>query len=269
MADIYRATWVIAYRELLRFVLERSRIISSLAMPLLFLVIFGAGFNRLIGNLADGVDFIQFMYPGILAMTVLMTSLLSGLSVVWDREFGFLREVMVAPLSRSGIVLGKALGGAGVAMVQAVAMLAIAPIVGVSLTPLIVLKLVPLVLLLSLSLSGLGILIASRMRSQQGFQVLMQLLIFPLMFLSGIFFPVDSVPTWLQVLAKVNPVTYGVDAIRQVLLGGPVATDAGGREALGVTILGHTMSALEDVLVVASLGLALMAAAVWSFGRQE
>src|SRR4030042_119500 len=112
MEDVFLGTWVVAHRELLRFIQERSRIFSSFAMPLLFLVIFGAGFNRIIGSLTPGINFIQFMYPGIIAMTVLTNSVMSGLSVVWDREFGFLKEILVAPLGRSGIVLGKAAGNA-------------------------------------------------------------------------------------------------------------------------------------------------------------
>jgi ABC-2 type transport system permease protein len=274
MSEFTRSVWVIAYRELLRFVQERSRMISSLAMPLLFLVIFGAGFNRIIGSLGQGVDFVQFMYPGILAMSVLMTAIFSGLSVVWDREFGFLREVLVAPMSRTGIVLGKAVGGAAVALVQAAIMLVLAPFVGVSLEPLRVAALIPLVVLVALSLSGLGILVAAWMRSQQSFQVVMQVMIFPLMFLSGVFFPVNSVPRWLEVVAKVNPVTYGVDAIRQTMLGGAVnAGTAGAVPGLGgalrVSVLGHTMSVGEDALVVAVVGALLLAAAAWSFSRQE
>jgi ABC-2 type transport system permease protein len=274
MAEVYRAVWVIAYREILRFTQERSRMLSSFATPLLFLVIFGAGFSRLIGSLSPGVDFIQFMYPGIMAMTVLMTSIFSGLSVVWDREFGFLKEVLVAPLSRSGVILGKAVGGTGVALAQGIIMLVLAPFLGVHLSWTLVLKLIPLLVLVSLSLSGLGLLVASRMRSQQGFQVVMQLLIFPLMFLSGVFFPVNSVPTWLQVIAKVNPVTYGVDAIRQVFLGGQAVQVSGvamlgGSPVLGVSLFGHTMTILEDALVVAVFGLAVGALAVWSFNQQE
>ena len=274
MDEVYRGTWVIAYRELLRFVQERSRMLSSLAMPLLFFVIFGSGFNQIIGPLTPGVDFIKFMYPGIIAMTVLMNSLFSGLSVVWDREFGFLREVLVAPISRSGIVLGKAVGGAAIAMVQGIIMLILAPIVGVSLNPMLVVKLIPLLVIMSLSLSGLGVLVASRMRSQQGFQIVMQLLIFPLMFLSGVFFPVNSVPPWLEVIAKVNPVSYGVDAIRQLFLGDYLAGTAAGVPgevglAIGVTVFGHTMSILEDALVVGLLGVVMMVAAVWSFSGQE
>jgi len=261
MAEIWRGTWVVAYREILRFVNERSRIISSLAFPLLFLVIFGAGFGKVIGSLAPGVDFIQFMYPGIVAMTVLTSSLFAGVSVVWDREYGFLREILVAPIGRTGIVLGKAIGATLTALLQVLIMLALAPVLGVNLTPQIVLGLVPVVVILSLGLSGLGILLASFMTSQQGFQLLIQLLIFPLIFLAGVFFPVNNVPAWLEVISKVNPLTYGVDAIRQIFLGSSAA--------LGVTVFGHTMTIVEEILVVGGLGVILLGGAVVAFNRQE
>jgi len=272
MQELFRGIWVIAYRELLRFIQERPRIISSLAMPLLFLVIFGAGFNRIIGALTPGIDFIRFIYPGIIAMTIFMNSVFSGLSIVWDREFGFLKEVLVAPLSRTGIVIGKALGAATVAVGQGLIMLALAPIVGVTLSPILVIQLVPLLILISLCLSGLGILIGARMRSQQSFHMMVQLIVFPLIFLSGIFFPVNNVPTWLEVVSKVNPLTYGVDAIRQLFLGENLVAASNimgnGGFALGVEVFGHTMSVLEDVIVMAALGTLLMLAAVWSFNKQ-
>lgn len=261
MAEIWRGTWVVAYREILRFVGERSRIISSFSFPLVFLIIFGAGFGRVIGSLAPGVDFIQFMYPGIIAMTVLTSSLFAGVSVVWDREFGFLREILVAPIGRTGIVLGKAIGATLTALAQALIMLVLAPILGVSLNVGIVLGLVAIVTILSLGLSGLGILIASFMTSQQGFQLLIQLLIFPLIFLAGVFFPVNNVPIWMEIISKVNPLTYGVDAIRQVFLGSNVG--------LGVTVFGHTMSVIEEVLVVGVLGAIMLGSAVIAFNRQD
>src|SRR5450759_5623210 len=133
MTEVWRGTWVVAYREILRFVGDRSRLLSSFAMPILFLVVFGAGFTKSMGALAPGVNFIQFMYPGIIAMTVLTSSLFAGISVVWDREFGFLKEILVAPIGRTGIVLGKAAGGTMVALVQALAMLVLAPFLGVTL----------------------------------------------------------------------------------------------------------------------------------------
>jgi len=261
MSEIWRGTWVVAYREMLRFVSERSRIVSSLAFPLLFLVIFGAGFGNVIGALAPGVDFLQFMYPGIVAMTVLTSSLFAGVSVVWDREFGFLREILVAPIGRAGIVLGKAIGASITSLIQVSIMLLLAPVLGVAITPELVLKLIPIVMILSLGLSGLGILIATFMTSQQGFQLVIQLLIFPLIFLAGVFFPVNQAPAWLQAISKINPLTYGVDAIRQVFLGS--------NPELGVTVFGRTMTMLEEVLVVGGLGFILLAAAVVAFNRQE
>ena len=260
MPNFFRSVWVIAYREFLRFIQDRPRMFSSFTMPLLFLIIFGAGFGKLIGQMMPGVGYIQFMYPGILAMTVLMTSIMSGVSIVWDREFGFLKEVLVSPLNRSGVLAGKAIGAAIIAIIQGAIMLVLAPFLDVSIGLGTVLALLPLLLILSLSLSGLGLLIGARMRSQQGFQILMQVVIFPMMFLSGIFFPISGVATWLEVLSKLNPVTYGIDAIRQVFLGSEVA---------GVTVFGHTMGILESALVVAGVGIVLLTAAIWVFNRQE
>ena len=261
IAENWRGAWVVAYRELLRYVSERSRIISSLAFPLVFLVVFGAGFGRIIGSLAPGVDFVKFMYPGIVAMSVLTSSFFAGVSVMWDREFGFMREILVAPIGRTGIVLGKAAGASFTALLQVGLMVALAPLLGVPLDLRTIALLVPIVIILSLGLSGLGIMIAAFMRSQQGFQLLTQLLMFPLIFLAGVFYPVNEVPVWLEVVSKANPLTYGVDAIRQVFLGSV--------PGLGVTVLGHTMSLVEEVAVIAVLGALLLGGAVLAFNRQE
>jgi len=273
MQVLIRAIWVIAYRDLLRFWQDRARLIGSFAMPLLFLIIFGAGFDRVMGSLVPGVSYVQFIYPGIIAMTVLMSSIMSGLSVVWDREFGFLREVLVAPLSRAGIVLGKAAGTAVIAVGQGFILLALAPIIGVKIDVILVLKLIPLLIIMSLCLASLGILIASRMRSQQGFHMVVQIVIMPLIFLSGIFFAVNNVPVWLEVVSKSNPLTYGVDAIRQVFLGVDSAAivDAAGSSdyAIGVTVFGHTMSVIDDAIVMAVVGIVLLLVATWSFSKQE
>ena len=264
MNKFWRSVWVITFRELTRVIQDRSRMISSFTMPLLFLVIFGAGFNRLISLPqipgSEPIDFLQFMYPGIIGQTVLMTSIMSGLSIVWDREFGFLREVLVAPLSRSGIIFGKAAGTAILAIAQGLVMLALAPIIGVDLNLRIVLLLTPLLMVLSLALAGLGLFIGSSMRSQQGFQMIVQLIIFPLIFLSGVFFPLTNVPGWMAFLSKINPVSYGIDAIRQLFLG---------NNLFAIEVLGHSMSILESALVVAVFGLIFMTLAVWSFKRQE
>jgi ABC-2 type transport system permease protein len=271
MADVIRGTWVIAYRELLRFFSERTRTFSSFFMPLIFLAIFGAGFQNLIPNLAPGINFLKFVYPGIIAMTVLQSAIFSGISIVWDREFGFLKEILVAPLGRSGIVLGKVVGAAAVALMQGIIMLILAPVIGIALTPMIVGELIGIIIIIAVSLSGLGVLIASRMRSQQGFQVVIQVVIFPLMFLSGVFFPVNNVPVWMSVITKINPVTYGVDATRKIVLGEELSAVSGmmGNTALGVTLFGHTMTIAEDAALVLFIGAILLALAIWSFSRQE
>ena len=263
-SETLRGTWVVAYREILRYVTERSRIVSSLAMPLLLLIVFGAGFSNVIGGMAPGVDYLQFMYPGIIAITVLTTSLFAGISVVWDREYGFLREILVAPISRTGIVLGKAFGATLQASVQVALMLVLAPLLGVYLSPEVILGLIPMVIILSLGLAGLGIMLASFMRSQQGFQTMMQMIIFPLIFLAGVFFPVNQVPVWMAVISKLNPLTYGVDAVRQVFLGSEASA-----LGLGVTIGDHTMTMGQDVIVVGTMSAIMLTGAIWAFNRQE
>jgi len=273
MTDIFQGIWVVSYRELLRFFTERPRMFSSIFMPLIFLAIFGAGFSQIVVNLAPGIDFIKFVYPGILAQTVLRSSIFSGVSIVWDREFGFLKEILVAPLGRIGIVLGKVVGTGSVAVPQGILLLILAPFLGILLSPMVVLELIGVLILISVSLSGLGVLIASRMRSQQSFQLFIQIIIFPLMFLSGIFFPVNNVPTWMMIISKINPVTYGVDAIRQIILGPELysaATAAGqGSSPLAVTVFGRIMIPFQDILVVIIIGVILLALAIWSFSRQE
>lgn len=270
MSEFTRGLWVVAYREVLRLAHDRARIASSLMMPLLLFGVFGAGFNRSIGDLAPGVDYVHFLFPGIVGQTVFMTSIFAGLSVVWDREFGFLRELLVAPISRAGIVGGKVIGGAGLALVQAFIILLLAPFVHVVITPWLLLKLVPLLALISFSLSSLGILLATRMRSHQGFQMLMQLLIFPLVFLSGVFFPIKNVPSWLSFLSKLNPLTYGVDAIRHAFLDGALDAQAAGAYSLiGVDVFGHPMTLGLDALVMGASGAVLFILAILAFNRQE
>lgn len=264
MIEVYRGAWVVAYRELLRFLRDRSRMAASIIFPLLFLAIFGAGFTNIVGVMTAGIDLMQFMYPGLIAMAVVTGALAAGISVASDREDGFLREILVAPLSRTGIILGKAVGAAAVGLTQTLLLLAVGPLVGVDLSLSVITRLVPIAVVLSLGVSGLGILVSSYVRSQQGVQMMIQLLVFPLVFLAGVFFPVDSVPIWMAILSKANPVTYGVDAIRQVMLGSELAS-----AGLGVTVFRHTMTIGQEVLVVGALGSVLLAGAARRFGRSE
>ncbi len=268
MRELYRAVWVVAYRELLRFLQERSRILFSIAVPLLNLVIFGVGLNHLIGSLAPGVNFVKFIFPAMITLSVMVTSLNSGPSLLLDRETGYLKEMLVSPLSRVGIVLGKTAGFGAVAIGQGLMMLVVAPLVGFPLSVLLVLNLVLLLVLVSLAMSALSIAIALRSQSLESNQVVMQFLTIPLLFLSGVFFPVSSVPQWLAVITKLNPVTYAVDAVRQLFVHGAGQRGITGGD-LGITVFGHVMTVWQDMLVVAVVGLLLLQYALWSFNREE
>ncbi len=258
-----RGVYIIWYRDLLRFWHDKMRMIGSLIFPLLFLFVFGSGLSGRMGFLVPGVDFAQFMFPGIIGMTVLMGSFSAGISVVWDRELGFLKEVLVAPISRASVAMGKTLGAATVALLQGIAILIFAPLIGVSLSVWTVLALLPLMFLLAASMGSLGILLAARIRSMEAFTAVMQLLMFPMVFLSGAFFPLQGLPGWMNILVKINPATYGVAPIRQVILG------ATPDSPFGITLLGHTMSLWENVAVLALFGAAMTIMAMWSFGNQE
>ncbi|HXZ68148.1 MAG TPA: ABC transporter permease [Alphaproteobacteria bacterium] len=267
--EFVRGFIVVANRELTRLLHDRARMISSLAQPLMFFVIFGAGFNRMISSasLAPGVGFIQFLFPGIVAQTVFMTSIFSGLSVVWDREFGFLRELLVAPISRLGIVFGKVVGSSILAMIQATIIMLLAPLLHVKVTLGMLLLLYPLLVLVSITMSCFGILLASRVRSQQAFQMIMQLVIFPMIFLAGIFFPLTNVPGWLAAISKFNPLTYGVDAIRHVFL--DVATAGAAYGYGGVELFGHPAGLFNEAIIMAISGLVMLLLALQAFTKQE
>jgi ABC-2 type transport system permease protein len=210
--------YVIWLRETKNFIRERSRIIGMLSQPLIYLLIVGQGIaSGLSLNQAPGLGYLLFMYPGIIGMSVLFTSIISGISIIWDREFGFLKEVLVAPVPRWAVALGKILGGATVAMVQAVILIALAPFIGVGLSLVVALEMLAVCFLISLAITGLGVFIAVPMRSMQGFQMVMNFLVMPLYFLSGAMFPVSSAPTWMRILMTIDPLTYGVDGLRIIV----------------------------------------------------
>jgi len=258
-----RGVYTIWYRDVLRFWRDKMRMFGMLTFPLLFLFVFGSGLSASMGLLGGGVDFAQFIFPGIIGMTVLMSSFMGSMSVVWDREFGFLKEVLVAPINRASVALGQTLGSATVAMVQGALVLIFAPLIGVSLSWLTVLKLLPLMFLLAVCLGSLGILLATRIKSMEAFQVMNQLLMFPMIFLSGVFFPLHKLPAWMNVLVKINPATYGIAPIRQVVLG------SSQDNPFAITLFGHTLSIWHEVAIVAAFGAIMLLLAMWSFSNQE
>ncbi len=199
-------------REVIRYWREKSRIISSLIMPLLWLLIFGSGMRSM--ALSGTQSYQTYIFPGIICMTLLFTSVWSGISIIWDREFGFFKEIMVAPVSRTSIVIGKALGSGTSALIQGTILLPLSFLVGIHLSPLSVLILIPTMILISIGLVCIGLLIASVITSMEGFNFIMSLVIMPMFFISGALFPLTSAPNWLKGFSYVNPLTYGVDVLR-------------------------------------------------------
>jgi ABC-2 type transport system permease protein len=257
--------YIIWFRDVLRYWRDRARLVSSLGQPLLFLIVFGSGLTASLGagltSQLGNVSYVRFLFPGIVAMAVLFTAVFSAISIVWDREFGFLREVLAAPISRVAVVLGKAFGGSTVAMFQGAILLILAPILGVSLDPLLVLKLLCLMFLTALALTSMGILIAARLQSMEAFQMIMNFLIMPMFFLSGAFFPLRGLPAWMSVITRFDPVAYGVDPMRRLLLGADLAP--------GIRIASHHLGTVEDGLILAAFASVMMVLAVWAFEAQE
>ena len=269
----WQAIYIIWYRDILRYWRDRTRLVASLAQPFLFLIVFGVGLGSSLGGGfgggARGISYIQFIYPGIVGMAVLFTAIFSAMSVVWDREFGFLREILVAPISRSSVAIGKALGGATQAMIQGIIMLIVGPFVGVSLSALTVIELIGLLFVLAFALSAFGVALAARMRSMQGFQVVMNFLLMPMFFLSGAMFPVNGLPDWMTVLTRIDPVAYGMAPIRAVALDGAGLPSPVVDALSAITIGGHTIPVLGDVAVLLAFGIVFLVIAMRSFGRRD
>lgn len=255
-----RTIWMVSSRELIRFRRTPSRLIAGLAQPLLFLLVMGQGMSRLVGQgRAGGVDYDTFLFPGILAMSVITSSLFSAVSIVWDREFGFLREMLVAPVSRTALVLGKALGGGSVAVAQGLILVALAPLIGVDFTAARVAGLLGALLLLAFAITAFGIVLSSRMQRMESFQMMMALVMQPMIFLSGAVFPLGNLPSWLAVLTRVNPATYAVDLVRRVVLD----------DVRPLTFNGEVVPLWIDAVVVLALGSAMLALAVRLFRRTD
>ena len=272
----WRAIYIIWYRDVLRYWRDRWRLMASLAQPLLFLIVFGTGLSSSLrgatgsfgGSSAGSVQYVQFIYPGIVAMAVLFTSMFSAMSIVWDREFGFLKEVLVAPINRAAVAVGKTLGGTTQALVQGLVLLLLAPFVGVRLNALSVLELLPLIAVLAFALSAMGVAVASRMRSMQSFGVVMNFLMMPIFFLSGALFPLNGLPGWMTVLTRLDPATYGVDPIRQVVLAGS-GVPSSLLQRFGVTVFDRTLTPPAEVALLAAFGIAMLAIAIANFRQRE
>ncbi len=246
-----KVIYILWLRQLKRYFRSKSRIIGALGQPLLFLFALGFGFGPVFEQAGEG-NYLQFLVPGIIAMSILFTSMFNGIEIIWDRQFGFLKETLVAPVSRVNIMLGRTLGGATVAIFQGIIILAISILIGFRFVSPAGLPLALLFMfLIALLFTALGTAIASVLEDMHGFQLIMNFLVMPLFFLSGALFPIENLPAGVNALVQLNPLSYGVDGLRGSLIG---------LFQLGL---------LTNIAVLVSCGLVLVTIGAYLFSRIE
>jgi ABC-2 type transport system permease protein len=247
-----RALYTLTLREIKRFLRDRARIIISFVQPLLWLVVFAAGFGARVA--IPGIAYQQYIFPGIIGQTLLFTSMFMGVSVIWDKEFGFMKEILVAPVSRFTIFLGKMFGDSTAAMLQGIIVFAFGFLLGIPFDPVSLFAALPVMLIITFGLVSLGLIIASFIGSLENFGAVQTFVNLPLFFLSGALFPITGpgTPEWLAVAAQFNPLTYGIDALRTIIIGSAWTPM-------------HPL--YVDVAVVAGFDLAMIAIGTWAFSR--
>jgi daunorubicin resistance ABC transporter membrane protein len=266
-----RAAGIVWRRELIRFKSDRLRAIAGLIQPVLFLLVLGSGLSSLASHgLPPSVNFKTFIYPGVLAMSVLFTAIFSAASIVWDREFGFLREMLVAPVSRSALVIGKCLGGATVATFQGIVILILAWLADVPYNPVLIITLIGELLLLSFTLTAFGVMMAARIKQIQAFMALTQMLVMPLFFLSGALYPLRGLPTWLAVVTRFDPITYIVDPMRHAVFDHlAISRLANHALAPGISWGGWLVPQWLSLAMVAFMGVLMLSIAIAEFRKTE
>ena len=246
-----RVIYILWLRELKKYLRSRTQIIASLGSPLMYLGVLGFGMGPIFQKAGEG-SYLQFMAPGVIGMTILFTSMFSGIALLWDRQFGFLKETLVAPVPRLWIMIGRTLGGATVAILQGLLIFIFCLVAGfrpVSFAeaPLAILFMA----LIAIVFAALGTVIGSSLTNMQGFQLVMNFLVMPIFFLSGALYPLKNLPRVLAILTRIDPLTYGVDGVRTILTG---ATH------FGVT---------ADALVLVVVAMLLLSAGAWRFSKIE
>ncbi len=255
-------------RDIIKSIRDKASLIGNLALPILLLIIFGSGMGGVIKSMANGVsfndasidfNFIKFMFPGVVGITIFSTAVISALTVVQDREFGYLREMLVAPIPRGSISLGKVLGGSTVAVIQGLIILLLSPLIGISLNFTMILKLIPAMLVLAFTVSSLSLYVATFVKSSQGFHTALTMLMLPMIFLSGSIFPLTGSPAWMEFLVKINPVTYGVDMFKKILLGSQDMPEAlQDVMGLNLSVFGYSLTEYTDFILVLAIGILLI-----------
>jgi len=263
-----RAARTVWRRDMIRFLGNRGQTLTWLVQPLLFLFVLGAGLQSLSAGSTGGVDLQTVIFPGAICVAVLFTAMTSAASLVWDRELGFLQELLIAPVSRTSIILGKCLGGATIAASQGVIVLALAGLVGVPYDAGLLLGALGLLVLVAFTVTAFGLLVAVTIKQAQTFTWVMQLVVFPTVFVSGALFPVAGLPGWLEVLNRLNPLTYAVDPMRHLVFSHLDVSEAARRTLdPGVTWFGWQVPPLLEVGMVLLLGLGMIRLAAWRFAR--
>ncbi len=267
------------YRDVIKFFRDKFTIISSCALPFLFLVVFGSGMGGAIKSLLIGANapeellkfnFIQYMFPGIISMAVFTTTMFTGFSIIQDRQIGYLKEVLVSPVSRVSVAVGKILGCSTAALIQGILMLVFAPFIGISLSVGIIVKIILSILLVSFTLSSVSILLASFIKDNQGFTMIVQVVLYPMFFLSGAFFPLYGIPKWMDIVVRINPMTYIVDFTKRIVLDAdkfsPVLKQAMG---LNLKVLNHEVTGTDELILLITMGVLFTIITAWSFSRAE
>jgi len=251
-----RGFYTLWLREVKRYLRDRTRIVSSFIQPLLWLVIFGIGIGASLRAAPVGLTYQQLIFPGIIGQTLLFTSMFMGISVIWDKEFGFMKEILVAPVSRISIFLGKMVGDSTDALIQGVIVIFLGLLLGIGLDPITFLACLPVMLLITFGLVSIGLTIASFMGSLESFGAIQSFINLPLFFLSGALFQIQSLPDWMQAVSKLNPLTYGVDALRTIILGG--AWQAYQLQPL-----------IIDLAAIGFFDIIMIAIGTWAFGKMK
>ncbi len=243
--------YAIWYRELKVYIRERSRIVASIISPLMWLVVFGTGLGASITSVQN-VSYQTFIYPGIIVMSILFGSIFYGLYIVWDRKVDFLKEVLVAPLSRTTIFFGKVLGGATDAMIESLILIALGAFFNIHFTLMMFIYSIIVIFILTAGIVSIGLIIGSFLSSPEGFGLISSFVIFPIFFLSGALFPVDTLPSWLYFFVRLNPVSYGVDLLRGIILGVPM-----------------TFSPILDISVIVGFAVVLIGLGAYAFRKMK
>jgi ABC-2 type transport system permease protein len=267
--DDLRAARVVWKREIIRFGRNRIRILTSLAQPILFLFVLGTGLAPVV-KVPGGFDFRTFMFPGVIAMTILFTAIFSAVSIVWDREFGFLREMLVAPVRRGAIMVGKCAGGATVATMQGIIILVLAGLVHVPYSPVLFIELLGMMVITATMLTAFGLFLAARIQEIESFQVVMQLFVLPMFFLAGAVFPIHNLPAWLGTLTRFDPLAYAVDPMRKAVFTHAHASATVTRTlSPGLSWGGWHLPVALELGIVVVVAVALLGGAIAQFTRVE